>query len=318
MIKIGDREHKVIDAHAHFWNHFNGTRLGGIKLEPLGWGMVREADKEYRFLAPEYADNQVPAEIFLAYMNETGIDKGVILQNPCYGDQSDYIKEVMDKNPGRFVALGLIDPRDKEGVVKRMDVYVKQYGFKGFKIEVPDVPFILDAEEYDFLWKKVVDLGVICAFDLGWRDGPFDYNIDRLENVMRRYPTMRTVLCHLGISRLWDVKQAYPFPYLQRTLSLLDINKDNLYFDFSGLIDTETGFGYPEYPYVRTLSFLKATKEAWGVDRLMWGSDAPMIMRYCTYPQTLYCFTKHCDWLSPAEFEKILYSNAQHFYFNDK
>jgi len=311
MITIKGKEYKVIDAHLHAWDRFDGFRDGGVKIEPLGFGMVREGDITYRFLPPEYKDHQVPIEIALAHMNENGIDKGVLLQNPCYGDQRDYLKEVQKNNPGRFVVLGLIDPRNPEEVVRQMEELTKNYGVVGFKIEVPDVPFLLD--ESDFLWEKILDLDAVVALDLGWRDGPFNYNIDRFENVMKKYPKMKTVLCHLGVSKLSDLSQQYPFPLMQKTLSLLEINKDNLYFDFSGMQGTEPE---ADYPWPRSLSYLKAVKEHWGLDRVMWGSDMPMILRYCTYRETLTCYTNHCDFLSSEDYEKILYSNAEHIYFS--
>jgi len=310
MIRIDGNEYRVIDSHLHTWNNFNGFRDGGVKIEPLGFGMVNEGGNVYRFLPPEYKDHQVPIEIVLSYMNENGIDKAVILQNPCYGDQRDYVKEVQKNNPGRFAALGMIDPRNKKEVIKQMEIYIKDYGFVGFKIEVPDVQLVLD--ESDFLWEKVMEMDAVVALDLGWRKGPFDYNIDRFENVMKKFPNMKTVLCHLGVSKLWDMSQDYPFPLLQRTLNLLDINKDNLYFDFSGLQDTEK---HGDYPWPRTLSYLKAVKETRGLDRVMWGSDMPMILRYCTYRQTLTCYTNHCDFLTSDDYKKILYSNANRIYF---
>jgi predicted TIM-barrel fold metal-dependent hydrolase len=312
MVQIRGKEMKVIDAHVHVWNNFAGQRFGNTKIEPLGWGMVRQGDIVFRMLPPEYYNNQVPVETLLANMETAGVDKAVILQNPCYGDQRDYIKEVIKDNPGKFVSIGMIDPRDKDEVVKQMDILFYDYNVKGFKIEVPDVPFVLDDPGYDFLWKKIVDMDALVAIDLGWNQGPFDFNIDRFERVMIKYPTMKTILCHLGVSRLWDTKQQPPYPSLQRTLKLLDINKDNLYFDFSGLqVCDPTG----EYPFYRCHDFIKTVKNAYGVDRLMWGSDAPMILRSCTYKQTLTCYMKYSDYLTDKELEAVLYTNAQKVYF---
>jgi len=313
MIKLRNKEYKVIDAHAHIWNNFNGYRFGTTKIEPLGWGMVRQGDEVFRFLAPEYYNNQAPAEILINYMKDNGIDKAVILQNPCYGDQRDYVKNVIEENAGMFVGLGMIDPRDKNNVLKQMDILFNEYKFKGFKIEVPDVPFIMDDQEYDFLWKKIYDMGAVIALDLGWHDGPFDFNIDCLRNVMLKNPEMRTVICHLGVSHLWDRKQTKPYPELQKTLSLLEINRENLYLDISALPDRDIS---DDYPFYRAADILKTVKETCGMDRIMWGADGPMIYRYCTYEQTLTYVTHYCDFLTDDEMKKILYDNAQKVYFN--
>ncbi len=312
MIELLGEQFAVVDAHVHVWNKFAGTRFGDTPIEPLGFGMVRQAGREYRFLPPEYHDNQAPIEILLAHMETTGVDKAVILQNPCYGDQRDYVRSICQKYPGRFVSLGMIDPRNHDEVRRQMDILMKEYRFAGFKIEVPDVPFPMDDPAYDFLWKKIVDMDAVVTLDLGWNDTPMDFNIDRLTRVVQKYPAMRTVLAHLGVSRLWDFAQKPPYPHLQKTLDLLDINRDNLYLDFSGLQTCEPTL---EYPYARCLDILKTTVNRCGVDRLMWGSDAPMILRTCTFRQTLTCFTSHVDFLDKAQWRKVLSENAEKVYF---
>jgi predicted TIM-barrel fold metal-dependent hydrolase len=171
----------------------------------------------------------------------------------------------------------------------------------------------LDDPGYNFLWKKIMDMGAIVAFDLGWNDGPNDFMIDRFTAMMKKFPGLRTVLCHLGVSRLWDFSQPAPYPHLQKTLDLLDINKDNLYFDFSGLQCCEPSL---EYPYARCLDILKTAVERCGTSRMMWGSDAPMILRYSTYVQTLTCFTKHCDFMSKSDWSNVLFDNAKRIYFS--
>lgn len=312
MIKVGKKQIPVIDAHVHIWEKFNGYRFGGVKTEPLGYGMVHQGDQEFLMLPPELRDHQVPFGILDVNMKMNGIDKAVILQNPCYGDQRDYIRHVIEEHPGKFVSLGCIDPRDHEEVVKQMDILFYEYHFKGFKIEVPDVPFLLDDPEYDFLWQKIIDMGAMVAFDLGWNDGPFDYNIDRFTHVMKKFPVMKTVLCHLGVSRLWDFKQEYPFPHLQKTLSLLEINKDHLFFDFSGMQCCDPS---GEYPYYRCLEFLRVAKDMGAINKIMWGSDAPMIQRTCTYRQTLTSVTKYCPFLTDDEMAALVYDTAENVYF---
>lgn len=312
MIQVRGKQMPVIDAHVHVWNHFAGLRFGDTKVVPLGWGMVRQGEKEFRMIPPEYHDNQVPIETLLANMETAGVDKAVILQNPCYGDQRDYVKEIISNNPNKFVSIGMIDPRNKEEVVRQMEILFYGYKFVGFKIEVPDVPFILDDPEYEFLWEKIVDINALVALDLGWNKGLFDFNIDRFKNVMIKFPTMKTILCHLGVSKLWDFEQQPPYPFLQETLSLLEINKDNLYLDFSGLQVCDPT---EEYPFYRCLDFLKTVKKTCGINKVMWGSDAPMILRSCTYKQTLTCFTRYCDFLTDEELEAVIYTNAQIVFF---
>ena len=313
MIQLRGKQMPVIDAHVHVWDHFNGCRFGSVKTEPLGFGMVHQGDQEFLMLPPELYEHRVPFGVLERNMILNGIDKAVILQNPCYGDQRDYVRDIMESHPGSITSLGMIDPRNRTEVIRQMDILFHEYHFIGFKIEVPDVPFFLDDPEYDFLWKKIIDMGAIVAFDLGWNDGPFDFNIDRFKNVMIRFPNLRAVLCHLGVSKLWDVSQQYPFPLLQKTLSLLEINKENLYFDFSGMQCCDPS---REYPYYRCLDFLKVAKSMGAMNKIMWGSDAPMIQRTCTYRQTLTSVVNYCPFLTDDEMEDLLYRTAEKVYFS--
>lgn len=312
MIKVGGKDMLVVESHAHVWEEFKGQRFGDCSLIPVSYGKVTQGNEVIQLLPPEYADLSVKLEILMGYMDYCGVDKAVILQNPCYGDQREYVRDIVRKYPGKFVGIGMIDPRDKENVGKEIDILIKEFDCKGVKMEIPDVPFIMDDPEYDFMWEKIIENDAIAAIDLGWGDGPYDFNIDRLRNVMNKYPNMKTVLCHLGVSRLWDLNQKYPFEKLQQTLSLLDINKDNLWFDLSGI----TFYDYhDEYPFPRGQSILKAVKESVGMDRIMWGSDFPTAIKISTYKQCLDIVVKHCDFLTEKELEMVLGLNAMKIYF---
>ena len=99
-----------------------------------------------------------------------------------------------------------------------------------------------------------------------------------------------------------------------KTLSLLDINKDNLYFDIAGMPVFDHN---AEYPFDRAREILKVVKDTVGMDRIMWGSDFPTVMLQCTYPQSLQYITNHCGFLTGSDLEKLLGANAKHFLFNE-
>jgi predicted TIM-barrel fold metal-dependent hydrolase len=313
MIKFNGKNMMVIESHAHVFKEFAGQRHGDCPVIPTSYGKAKQHEKEYQMFAPEYDKCSVPFGIFDTYMEFIGVDKAVIIQNPCYGDQREYVKDIVNANPGRIVGVGMIDPRKIDNLGKEIDTLCKDYNFVGVKMEIPDVPFFMDAPEYDFMWKKILENDIIAVIDLGWGDGPYDYNIDRLKNVLKKYPKIKMVLPHLGVSRLWDLEQSYPFPTLQQTLSVLDINKDNLYFDTSGI----PFFDYSsEYPYYRGQDIMRSIKETVGLDKIMWGSDYPTVVKQCTYKQSLDMLVKHCSFISDREMELVVGVTANKIYFN--
>ena len=46
--------------------------------------------------------------------------------------------------------------------------------------------------------------------------------------------------------------------------------------------------------------------ERLGAERLMWGTDIPMVMRYWTYRQNITFIRDYCDFLTSEEMDAIL------------
>ena len=308
MINLNGEDIMLIDSHVHIWNEFKGERFGNTKLHNLGYGKIKRGDDILDLVPPSFTDNVASAEILLGYMANAQIDKAVVLQNPCYGDQKEYVKDVMNQYPDKFLAtIGMLDPRKTELISERIDMLVKDFSCKGVKLEVPDVPFVMDEMQYDFMWKKILNENLILVIDLGWGDGQYDFNIDQLTNVMKKFPAMRTRIAHLGVSRLWDLQQKNPYPELQKVLRLFDINKDNLYMDLSAMPFFDIT---EEHPDLRCQDILKTVYTAIGADKLMFGTDFPSILKLRTINQCLDFIINHCSFFSPDEKKKVLGLNA--------
>lgn len=315
MKNLRGKDMIVIDAHAHVWEKFKGQRLGECEIKLYPHGRAIQGEKQFQLLPPEYSDDAVKVEVLETYMENNGVDKAVIIQNPCYGDHRDYVSEILKNKKDKFVGIGMLDPRNEDLIEKEIESLIKLYNFKGIKMEIPDTPIILDHPRYNCIWEKSIENDSLVLIDLGWGQGPYDYdsNIIRLRNVLKRYPNLKLVLPHLGVSRLWDEEQDYPFPKLQETMSLLEINKDNLWFDTSGIAEwDENG----EFPYQRSQLIIKSVKERWGMERIMWGTDFPTHMKYATYKQYLSFIINHCDFLSENELEMVIGKNAEKVYFS--
>lgn len=313
MITINGKTMPLIEAHAHTWEAYRGQRDGGAPNEILGYGKIREdANTEYYLITPENVDLSNKIGVLEGYMEMVHVDKAVLIQNPCYGDQKAYVKSVVDNSNGKFVGIGMIEPRKPENLKEEITTLVRDYGFKGVKMEIPDTPFVMDDDEHEILWKTVEDNDCLVLVDLGWHKyAPYYFDIERFTNVVKRHPNMKTVLCHLGVCNLWDKSQVYPYPDLQKVLKLFDINKDNLYMDASAMSHFDD-----EYPFPRSQNIFKTVYDAIGTDRLMWGSDFPTLMTEITYEQSLTMFTKHIDYFKESDWENFLYKNAQKVYFD--
>jgi len=261
-------------------------------------------------MPPSFTTSTVSPEMVLEYMNSVQIDKAVLMQAPVYGVHNEYVAEVLAKYPDKFRGFALIDPRSKEAPGK-IDYLAHTLKFCGVKFEVPDVPFWLDGKEYWPLWEKISEESLLVAFDLGWdkTENPYCFQVKQLAELMKNFPEMKVIVLHLGVSRLWDSNQKYPFPFLQQTLQLAEF--PNVWFEISclPLLCEEE-----EYPYPRAQQIIEIAYKEVGSKRIVWGSDFPTVLQACTYRQTLNLIRNHCDFLTQKDKELILGKNAFELY----
>lgn len=310
----------IIDAHLHVVPCFcgmrnemfiHGERYGKLRRGRLGKWRRSAKRGPYRFMPPSFESSTVSPEVALEYMDWVGVEKAVLLQAPMYGDHNEYLSELVCKYPDRFVAFAIVDPREGNLAVEKLEFAAKELGLVGIKLEPPDTPFYLDDTRYEAYWNKVAELNLLVGVDLGWDppENPYSFQLDRLERVVQKYPNLTFIVLHLGVSELWDLKQDYPFPVLQKTLELK--RYPNVWFELSGLQEFAEE---EEYPYPRAQKIVEVAVEKVGAERLIWGTDFPGILIFCTYEQCLNLIRNHCNFLSTREKELILGENALKVY----
>jgi predicted TIM-barrel fold metal-dependent hydrolase len=65
------------------------------------------------------------------------------------------------------------------------------------------------------------------------------------------------------------------------------------------------------YPYSDSEAQVKAIYDAFGANRLMWGSDWPLVEKHCTYSQALGLYRDHLSFLTADDRQWILGRTAQ-------
>ncbi len=313
MIHLRGKDMLFIEAHGHVWKKLHGRRFDTESLIPIGNGRVKIGDKEKQFLPPEIRDDIFPIEVMKTYEMIFGFDKVVLLQTPCYGEQYEYINSIIEKEPDRYVTVGIPNPQDKMSYLETAKLCLGQYKYKGLKFESPDIPFDMLAEENQFVFEEIIKYNAYFMLDLGWDDGPNDYPINDLLQIAKRYPTLKIILPHMGVSRLWDPEEAKSFNCLKKTLSILDLN-ENVYFDCSGIPMLATRAGQ-EYPWPEVTGALKVAKEMGAIDHVMWGTDVPTVLVACTYKQHIDCIVNYCDFLTDDEVENLMGKTADRVWF---
>ena len=299
---------KIIDAHAHVVQYIAGFTSRG-ELRGVGGGRARYADGSEFQMIPEKFGGSFTADDMISVMDGNGVEKAVLLQGQFFGFQNEYTAEAVKKYPNRLIGAGSYDPfcAKAEDVKRRL---FHELGFKAVKFEVSNgsglmayhLPIDLDGEVMNACYRHAADNGLTVVMDIG-RPRNCCWQVDALAAVVKKYPSVTFVICHLLAPQRTDVA------LLGGVLSKLA--RPNVYFDLASLASNQQ----PEtYPYPTAVEHLETAKRVVGSDRLMFGTDMPSNLCRDTYAH-LTDYIKLSGVFTDSELEDIFYNTANAVYF---
>lgn len=299
---------KIIDAHAHIVEYFNGLGARG-ELRALGNGMVEYADgKKFQIIPNELGDKGFSYESLLKEMDKYNVERAVLLQGNYLGFQNLYTYEAMTKYPNRFIGACTIDPfsKQRESIAKHL---LGDLGFKIIKMELSNTSglmsnhhdFDLLGEEMIFIYELAKKYNAILTLDIG-RPGNPCYQVNQLREAIRKYPQITFVICHLTSPQFGQED------LLKENLEMLNLN--NVYFDLASLPNNTK----EDYPFKEALKYLSIAKEIVGTKKLMFGSDIPSALMKTNY-QNFINYIKNSHIFNNDELNDIFYQNALNVYF---
>ena len=255
-----------------------------------------------------------PPELMLANMTLAGVDHTVLQTGWGYGAMNDYNAFAQSQYPHKFTAMLNVD-EPRAHTEANLAELTRAHDVLGLRA----VYFALDAfARYDFdirfddprldpfwsrvdAWKLPVFFEAPATPDYG--SASYIRNMVGLRQMMDRYRNIRWVLVMgppvglYGRSGRWDfpdeVIAAYRHPNL-----LIEV------------MFPITWGGQWDYPYPQAQELIRGMRDRLGAGKLVWGSDAPNVERFCTYKQSLDYVRNYCDFLSAAEKDSILGGNV--------
>ena len=241
----------IIDTHMHVWSG-----------DPQKFPLVHPYDA--KFQPPQTAGT---VEMLLKEMDEFGITQCVLVQAIYHGWDNLYLAHCLREHPTRFRAHGLIDPTDPE-VANKLEFWMKEHQFSGMRFS--PIYYVgkdewMNGPAHQALWQKAEELGAIFNYFISTPQLP------RLEEMIARYPKVRVVIDHFA--RI-DLKAADPLPEFQKLLRLAKY--PNVWAKV-----TEMSVISPSalHPYQDTFPWVRRLYDAFGPDRLLWGTGFPGITR---------------------------------------
>jgi len=238
-----------------------------------------------------------PVEWLLADMEEYGVDRCVLVQSSAFGWDNSYMVECLERFPGHFKAIGLVDPLGAENAGD-LRLWMSR-GLSGFRLHplyYPDEPCWIDSAAHDALWDAAAATGAILQFHLWPR------HAIPLARMIARHPEVRVIVDHIGKP---DVAESPPYPSFQ---PVLDLARFPLVWVKLGDYQIASR---QDFPWADTIPFVAALKKAFGPARMLWGTGYPGRARLVTLEQALRYVRNELPCLSPADLEQILGSTPR-------
>ena len=275
-----------------------------------------------QYYPPMLYRGDAPAEFLITEMDYTGIDMALLHTSPQLGRLNDYLADATSQYPDRLRWLVNLDeahiPDDPDAAVAEAARWLAtdsaagyQFHSKFYYLGGHTEPW--DAEPMRPFWDGIAALGIPVYFTLSMgrskgRDRSEDYERylnehSILQRWMDLYPDLTVVITHGLNWRLFLDGDRFVFPEtIWRTFEAPQCHLQLLFAISLGNLF--------EYPWTETESALQECVEHIGADRLIYGTDMPMVGRFCTYRQTLDQYRTHSDFLSESERQSIIGGTA--------
>ncbi|MEQ8238583.1 MAG: amidohydrolase family protein [Cyclobacteriaceae bacterium] len=271
-----------IDAHNHFWHY-----------DPLKHEWIDESMKAIR--------RDFLPEDFLPELNKNQIDGTVAVQADQTIQETDFLLSLAAKYDFIKGVVGWVDLRaaDIDNQLARYSTEEKLVGFRHIVQGEPDPDFLLRDDFQNGLSK-------LAQYDFTYDILIFPHQLPAAVKTVQKLPNQKFVLDHIAKP---DIKNQ---DYTHWTKSIKELAlSENVYCKLSGMV-TEADWSNwksEDFKYCLDVIF-----EAFGTDRLMFGSDWPVCLVAAEYAEVKNLVKNYLDKFSSTEQEKIFGKNAISFY----
>lgn len=236
-------------------------------------------------------------------MNLNGVDRATIVSAQIYRnfDNNDYVAAAVRSHPKRLEQFADVDSfwsdsYHTDGAALRLAQAAGKWPMKGFTHYVAsqdDAAWFDSPEGRDF-FSVASELKLIASIACGPQHQPM------LRKVAERYPDL-TILCH-HMSGL----KAYGDDAGERLGEVLESAElPNIHLKLSGFHYASEPEKNWDFPYTDTKWMYEEAYASFR-NRMVWGSDYPVVTKAMTHRQSLEAFRTHCSFVSDEHREEIL------------
>lgn len=271
-----------IDSHQHFW-----------KYHPVKDAWISD---EMKVIQRDF----LPADL-LPLLQENHIDGCVAVQADQSEEETLFLLQLAKENDFIKGVVGWVDLR-RENLESRLEYFSQFNKLKGFRHIVQgetDDNFLLQEdfctgiaqlEKYNFTYDLLIlPKHLPVAFEF-----------------VKKFPNQKMVIDHLAKP---DFKQT-DFSEWEKGIRNI-ATCPNVYCKVSGLVTEAEWNNWTESNFTHCLNVVT---EAFGIDRLLFGSDWPVSLLAANYSETLGIVERYFSVFSETDQEKFWGGNTMHFY----
>ncbi len=236
-----------VDAHHHFWSVARGDYFWMDPSNPAQKPILRDfGPTDYEGVSKKW-----------------GIDRTVLVQAAPTIEETEYLLGIADVTPWVGKVVGWINFEDKSHR-RHLERFAKHPKFAGVR------PMIQDIADPDWMHRKDVQWGYEAAIEL---DLAFDalghpIHAEKFLRLFSQFPSLRVVVDHCMKPAIRD--NAFE-PWAKDMTRIA--RETGALCKLSGIL-TEAG---PDWTFEAIAPYARHVISAFGPDRVMWGSDWPVV-----------------------------------------
>lgn len=268
----------IIDTHHHLW-HFNEADYGWM-------------DDSMELLKRDYLPAELNKELEI-----TGVSGTIVVQARQNLEETRWLLELAEQNDFIKGVVGWVDLRSP-GLVDQLEEFARHPKMLGVR------HVIHDETDDDFMLRPAFVKGIekLADFDLSYDLLLFPKHLERAIELVSMFPDQRFVLDH--ISKPF-IKSGIIQPWKDDIEALA--TQPNVWCKISGMV---TEASIDNWTYENFVPYMKVVCEAFGMDRVMLGSDWPVCLLAGSYSEVMHIPIEFLGALSEPDRNNVYSQNA--------
>jgi predicted TIM-barrel fold metal-dependent hydrolase len=236
----------------------------------------------------------LPISEVLAAMNQSGVDRAVLVQHLGEYDNS-YLEQVVADHAPNLAAVALVDHESSDWP-QALEHVSSSGGFRGLRLRTQMLV------ENPALAERALDAGLVLVVST-WPGPDLAKSLPPIRQLAQSHPDARIMIPHLGSPQIEDDR-------LTGGLEILELA------DLANVSVTLSGQPmFCEYPYAPLYELVEGIVAEFGLERIMWASNFPESIDADGYQRDLELL-RSGGWPIPdSAFDQVTHDNAQRLWF---